>query len=475
MICKGCFGEKEEWQRCPHCGYGEGDPGKDAEAFEPGTVLGGRYLLGNVINASEQVLTYKGYDRLLDQIVFIRQKREDTTVESFLQKARWFSYFEHNKNIIDIYDYREIAGKCFMILQYVQPQKDQKVASESVQTENIGVKEEDILVSEDGEWYITDFEIEMPYKCKMRKQTSKAKIEQDEASFFLPESYVLKERYEILEPLGKGGFGMTYLALDRVLERLVAIKEYMPSEWAIRDESDYCVEVVSSAVLEGYQKALANFRNEAVFMARLNDNPVVANVYDYFADNETAYIVMEYVEGENVGKFGKLIGGFQYEAAKDIFIKLLEAVKAIHEKGIVHEDISPGNIILNTENQLKMIDFGSAHQQGTGICSIAEMMIKPGYAAIEQYDEEYVADVRTDIYQAAATFYMLLTGEKPLEASDRWKEDTMKFPRELGVEMPEEEEAILRKALAVLPESRFSQIEEVMKKMTTQEEEKKYE
>lgn len=172
---------------------------------------------------------------------------------------------------------------------------------------------------------------------------------------------------------------------------------------------------------------------------------------------------MEYIEGENIGKFGKLIGGYPYEAAKDIFLNLLDALQDIHEKGIIHQYISPGNILLNKKNQLKIIDFGSAHVSGSRITSVAEMMIKPGYAAPEQYDEDYRSSVKTDIYQAAATFYTLITGKKPVDASQRWKEDTLLMPSELGIQIPRQEEEVLRQALEILPDKRIATISDLKK------------
>lgn len=463
VICRGCFGQKEESEKCPDCGYREGDPGKDAEAFAPGTILEGRYLIGNVIHANKTVLTYKAYDRLLDQFVFLRQKRKSTKQNEFLQKARWLAYFKAQDNIIDIYDYWESSDTCFMVLQSFDMAPEDVEISQTVNSKLIAVRKEDILLDTQGKFYITDFDISFPYEKQALDKISEISFDFEDEHCFLAENTLLQRRYQVLKPLGKGGFGVTYLALDQLLDRLVAVKEYMPDEWTIRAEEDDCVEMVSSAVLEDYKKGLQNFQKEAVHMARLNGTDSVAEIYDYFMANETAYIVMEYVDGESIGRLGSLIGGFTYDAAKDIFMKLLEAIQSIHEKGIVHEDISPGNIILNKENKLKIIDFGSAHTQGTGITTISEMMIKPGYAALEQYDEEYTARVETDIYQAAATFYTLITGKKPLEASERWREDTMPLPSELGIEIPEKDESALKQALEILPENRMASAKELWK------------
>ncbi len=465
MICKGCFAAVKNSGRCPYCGYVDGEPGKDGESFAPGTVLEGRYLLGNVIHSTESSITYQGYDRLLDQFVSLRQKREFLDTGTFFQKAKWISNFKNQKNVINIYDCQKLSDRWFMILQNIGKSTEKVQISEAVHSSLITVGKGDVVTDSKGDFLIIDFEISAPYETvSWDHQGSDASLLLGEDSnHFLKKNTILQDRYRIVEPLGKGGFGVTYLALDQRLDRLVAIKEYMPSEWVFRDPEEECVEVVSSAVLEQFQKGLENFLREAVYMARLNGNKYTADIYDYFMENETAYIVMEYIEGENIGRFGKLIGGYPYEAAKEIFINLLDALQDIHEKGIIHQDISPGNILFNKKNQLKIIDFGSAHVSGSRITSVAEMMIKPGYAAPEQYDEDYRSSVKTDIYQAAATFYTLITGKKPVDASRRWKEDTLLMPSELGIQIPRQEEEVLRQALEILPEKRIATISDLKK------------
>ncbi len=465
MICKGCFAAIKDSGKCPYCGYVDGEPGKDRESFAPGTVLEGRYLLGNVIHSTGLTITYRGYDRLLDQFVSLRQKREFLDSEAFLEKARWISNFKKQKNVIDIYNCQKISDRWFMILQNIGISAEKVQISEAVHSSLITVGKGDVVTDSEGDFLIIDFEVSAPYEKSARNHqgSDAGLLPGEDSNDFLRENTVLQERYRIVEPLGKGGFGVTYLALDQRLDRLVAIKEYMPSEWAFRDPQEECVEVVSSAVLEQFRKGLENFQREAVYTARLNGKKYTADIYDYFMGNETAYIVMEYIKGENIGKFGKLIGGYPYEAAKDIFINLLDALQDIHEKGIVHQDISPGNILLNKENQLKIIDFGSAHVPGSRITSVAEMMIKPGYAAPEQYDEDYRPSVKTDIYQAAATFYTLITGKKPVDASQRWKEDTLLMPSELGIQIPRQDEEVLRQALEILPEKRIATISDLKK------------
>lgn len=444
---------------CPVCGYMEGSKPADTEAFSPGTVLAARYMVGNVVVSGEESITYQGYDRQLELFVLIRQKRKQADEEHFLQKARWFANFKNNHSIVDIYGCRKMAGIYFMILEYAEGIPGIKKFPQNIVSESILVRGKDILVGKESRFRIIDFEImlEPGYKCGPAEDGS-----EEGPIAFLKKDTVLHRYYRIIKPIGQGGFGITYLAFDEVLGRRVAIKEYMPSEWVTRNVSDQCLEVVSSAVLDRYKRGVSRFRDEAVIMAALNENPLIASVYDFFRENETAYIVMEYVDGQNVGKLGRLIGGFEYAAAKDIFRNILCAVSAIHRKGIIHGDISPGNVMLDKKNSVKLIDFGSAHLRGKHRALMADIMIKPGYAAIEQYDGEYPEDERSDVYQSAATFYTLITGETPVEASVRWQGDNLKFPSELGIGIPERDEQALRKALEVCPDRRMAGIREFM-------------
>lgn len=459
MICKGCLKEKGNSSVCPICGYVEGSVPEESEALSPGTVLDARYLVGNIISSREDAITYRGYDRLLDLFVFIRQKRVHADENVFLQKARWFAHFKDNHSIIDIYDCRKICGMYFMILEHAEGTLAENRIRESIKTECIQVQGQDILLGKNDQFHIIDFDVLSVYNIEHGEVEFDV---DDERTEFLRRDTLLHQQYRILKPLGRGGFGITYLALDEVLNRFVAIKEYMPSAWVTRSVSDQCVEVVSSAVLDWYKRGLQNFCHEAVYMAKFNDNPLIASAYDFFSQNETAYIVMEYVDGRNIGKLGKLIGGFEYRAAKEIFRNILCAVKDIHQKGIIHGDISPGNVMIDKRSDVKLIDFGSAHFPGKKHTTLAGMMIKPGYAAIEQYDEEYTEDQRSDVYQSAATFYTLITGERPMEANVRWNGDELKFPSELGIWMPQSDEMALRKAMEIRPDHRMSGIKEFM-------------
>lgn len=459
MICKGCFKEKGSLLRCPACGYEEGGMPADAEALSPGTALDARYIIGNIIVRSEESITYQGYDSRLELLVLIRQKRRQADQRHFLQKARWFACLNDSHSIIDIYGCRKMAGTYFMILEYAEGVPGAGRLPENMMSGSIVVRGQDILVGEQGRFRIVDFEImpEFHYARSAAEDDS-----QEESDEFLKKDTELHGHYRIVRPLGRGGFGITYLAFDETLGRYVAIKEYMPCEWVMRNVSDQCVEVVSSAVLDDYKRGLSRFHNEAVIMAEFNENPLIASVYDFFCENETAYIVMEYVDGQNIGKLGRLIGGFGYEAAKDLFRSILCAVRAIHRRGVVHGDISPGNVILDKKNSVKLIDFGSAHRLGKRSAAMPDKMIKPGYAAIEQYDGEYPEDERSDVYQSAATFYTLITGKTPIEASARWKGEELKFPSELGIDIPARDERALRKALEVRPDRRMSGVDEFM-------------
>ena len=455
-ICKGCFCKKETKGICPTCGYDEKNYIEKKEISKPGTILLNRYLLGNCIKETDTYINYKAYDRVLDEEIMIQQKKQGIPEAQYLNKLRWFCYFKDNPHLICLKNYIEAEEKKYAVYEYLEG-KTLPVEKE-ISGQYISINTKNILEIND-EFKILDIDVDLQYETK---RTDKSQENICEEALFLKEGSCLNGRYCIEQGIGQGGFGIVYLAYDEVLNRKVAIKEYMPMEWVEREEEDSSVQILSAAYVDDYKIGLKKFTNEAIYMAKLQKTRPVVNVYDIFFENETAYIVMEYVQGENIGNIRKVMEDFSYETAKNIFITLLKIIRDIHEIGLLHGDISPGNIILDQFNQLRVIDFGSAHPIGTKPKSVGEMLIKAGYAAVEQYDEELPEREYTDIYQAAATFYYLITGEKPVESTKRLEKDILKKLSELDVNIPEKDEKILMKALAVLPEERPETVDKIL-------------
>ena len=454
-ICKGCFYTKESDDICPMCGYDENAYIEQKGISKPGTILLNRFLIGNCIEETDKKINYKAYDRVLDEEIMLEQKKEGIPEAWFLNKLRWFCFFKNN-HLISLKNYIDIDEKKYAVYEYLEGKKLEE--KEILYGQYITVDTQKVLEL-NNDYKIVDMDVDLEYQGSESISEEGSLFKEE---IFLKEGSCLQARYYIKKCIGQGGFGIVYLGYDDVLKREIAIKEYMPMEWVERDEEDSSVQIVSSAFIDDYKNGLKKFANEAIYMAKMQQNKHVADVYDLFFENETAYIVMEYIQGENIGNIRKVMKDFSYQTAKDIFMTLLKVIRDIHEKGLLHGDISPGNIILDQYNQLKLIDFGSSHPIGSKAKTIGEMLIKAGYAAIEQYDEELPEMECTDIYQAAATFYYLITGNKPIESSKRLEEDSLQMPSELGICIPTEEEEILRKALSVMPEERFEKVKDLL-------------
>lgn len=252
---------------------------------------------------------------------------------------------------------------------------------------------------------------EMPDFSKYRKQgRTKEQV--------LPCGTILNGQYQVLDCVGIGGFGIVYLCQDFYLKRLVAVKEYFPEQWAER-ESSY-VSVKSSDKLNAYRFGLQSFYEEAKMMAKFLNTPHIVTIYDVFQENDTAYLVMEYLSGISIGREMRLREYKSYSAAElsEIINPVMDALEAMHDQRIVHSDISPGNIMRTSNGDICLIDMGAAKYTNTVRPVLSAAFLKVNYAAPEQYRTArqgipYDEGPWTDIYALGATIYYLLTGQKP--------------------------------------------------------------
>jgi len=249
-------------------------------------------------------------------------------------------------------------------------------------------------------------------------------LEEQQHRNTLPKGFWLNE-YQIETVLGKpGGFGITYLATDTHLRQLVAIKEYLPSEFAIR-EGRSTVYVRSSSYEESFQWGLKCFIEEARVLARFN-HPSIVRVLRFFEANGTAYMVMEYQQGKCLSDYLKQGGILPEEELLTIILPLLDGLQEIHKAGFLHRDIKPNNIYIREDKMPVLLDFGSARyavgQKSRSVTSI----VTPGYAPLEQYDTELNEQgAWTDIYALGAVMYCLISGEAPPAATRRVRKDPM--------------------------------------------------
>ncbi|WP_353572315.1 serine/threonine protein kinase [Candidatus Albibeggiatoa sp. nov. BB20] len=246
----------------------------------------------------------------------------------------------------------------------------------------------------------------------------------------LPKGFQLNE-YRIESILGKpGGFGITYLATDTNLEQHVAIKEYLPSDFAIR-EGVSTVYVKSSSDAESFHWGLKCFTDEARVLARFS-HPNIVSVLRFFQENGTAYMVMEYQEGECLTERLKR-GIIPEEELLSIVLPLLDGLEQIHEAGFLHRDIKPNNIYIRKDNTPVLLDFGSARYAIGQISRSVTSIVSPGYAPLEQYDNEAEEQGPwTDIYALGAVMYFAVSGEAPPPATRRVMKDPMQAAAKIG-------------------------------------------
>ena len=241
-------------------------------------------------------------------------------------------------------------------------------------------------------------------------------VDQKKYRDILPEGYIL-HWYEVQSLLGRGGYGITYLALDKNLERLVAIKEYLPIDFAAR-QTDQTVHPLSGEHGEMYQWGLERFLKEARTLAKFN-HPNIVRVLSVFEHNNTAYMVMEYEQGEDLAGVYKKRTSFAEEELLDIFIPVLDGLSLVHREGFIHRDIKPSNIYIRNDQSPVLIDFGSA-RQSSGQTRTLTSLVTYGYAPFEQYNEGHEKQgAWTDIYALGASLYVGITKSKPEDALKR--------------------------------------------------------
>ena len=239
----------------------------------------------------------------------------------------------------------------------------------------------------------------------------------------LPQGHRLQE-YELVRVLGFGGFGMTYLGFDHNLDKAVAIKEYLPSDIATRT-GDNSVVPQASQFRDDFGWGLERFLDEARALARFDHRHII-KVHRFFEAHGTAYIVMEYAEGETLAAFLERKGMLSEAELKAMLYPLLDGLEVVHGADFLHRDIKPGNIIIRDEdNSPVLLDFGSARQAIGARSRSVTSIITPGYAPIEQYSSRGDQSPWTDIYALSGVCYRALTGEVPEDATDRVRNDPL--------------------------------------------------
>lgn len=278
-------------------------------------------------------------------------------------------------------------------------------------------------------------------------------------AYHLMPGTVLQGKYIVGRAIGYGGFGITYIGYDYVLNHKIAIKEYLPGEFSTRCVGETRVTVFEGEKQEQFTDGIYKFIEEARKLAAFKHVEGVTTVYDCFRENETAYIVMEYLEGKTLKEVMEEKGPLPWDEAVGYIVPILDALSEIHKDGLLHRDISPDNIFVTTDGRVKLIDFGAARYATTTHSKSLSVIVKPGYAPQEQYRSRGDQGPWTDVYASAATLYKLLTGITPEDSMERGEKDTLKPPRKLGIRIPKNKQNALMNALNLKVEDRTASAE----------------
>ncbi len=282
-----------------------------------------------------------------------------------------------------------------------------------------------------------------------------------EQPHYLQPGTILANHFIVGTAIGFGGFGITYKCFDTTLGVIVAVKEFYPAGLVNRAPGESSVGLLSGDKKEQYHAQLKRFLMEAQSIAQFGKAKDIVNVYDYFEANNTAYIIMEYVDGVLLKDYLDRQGRMEPEVALNVITPIIEAVKKIHGKGIIHRDISPDNIFISGEESIKVFDFGAAQLNNSREGLAGEKVIKVGYSAPEQYRDNSKQGFYTDIYSVGAILYQMVTGIKPIESTEREFKDTLKSPAELGVKIEPNVDRAIMEAMAVRPELRLQSIQQL--------------
>lgn len=295
--------------------------------------------------------------------------------------------------------------------------------------------------------------------------------QKDRYPMALPYGSVLDGRYITGRILGQGGFGITYVAQDWKTKDIVAVKEYMPDTLASRVGA-ITVSAYSGKREENFEYGKQCFLDEAKTLAEFIGNPNIVRVHSYFEENGTAYFVMDYVKGSCFQEYIMQRGGrISWQEAEQILVPVMDALAEIHEKGIIHRDVTPENIFITEDQTVKLLDFGAARYSWGNQSQSLDIILKHGYAPKEQYSRHGRQGPYTDIYALAACYYFSVTGRVPPDSIDR-PEEYLQAPSSMGINLPVHVEDAILKGLSVQAADRFQNMRAFKAALAVEEDEK---
>lgn len=282
--------------------------------------------------------------------------------------------------------------------------------------------------------------------------------------YWLPRNTVLHGRYEIRDVIAEGGMGIVYLGYDPVLETKVSIKEYFPRRYAMRIPEEVSLQIYAGSSAEIFRTELDKFIKEARTLARFGALDSIVSVKDFFYENETGYMVMEYVEGETVKQLVEREGRMEPLSVLRLMKPVLDCLSVIHREKLLHRDIAPDNLILREDGRLVLIDFGTARFLSTDDEQTMTIYYKSGYSAGEQYAPHTEKGPYTDVYGICTTMYFMLTGVSPEESVRRILHDRVVLLSQYrDIDLPDSAQKAIEKGMAVDIQKRYADVEMLCK------------
>lgn len=287
----------------------------------------------------------------------------------------------------------------------------------------------------------------------------------DNLSHQLPINTVLNERFRLGKVLGQGGFGITYIGWDQKEEAPVAVKEYYPRSVVTRDvETSLEVSCTDDSGRDFFRQYRKQFLEEAKMLEKFSHVPQIVNVRMVFEENNTVYMVMEYVQGTDLSRYIRMVGLLTPRQAFQIFRPVILALSKVHESGLIHKDISPDNIMILPDGKAKLLDFGAAQdvlhtvEQDQEVKSTITV-VKHGFAPPEQYQKDGYVGPWTDVYALCASLYYCMTGKLPKPSKERFEDKELNWDSIPG--LTPGQIAVLSRGMEPMPASRYANVREL--------------
>ena len=274
---------------------------------------------------------------------------------------------------------------------------------------------------------------------------------------------LIRNRYVLGKVLGEGGFGITYVGRDAVLDLKVAVKEFYMTGYVNRNNTfSPMVEVSVGQHAEQFLKNKEKFLKEARVLAKFANEKGIVGIRDFFEDNNTAYIVMDFLTGETLKSHLKEVGKLSWQETIKLMTPVINSLAQVHKQNIIHRDISPDNIMLTDKGEVSLLDFGAAREVSDTDIKSLSVILKPGFAPEEQYRSKGQQGPWTDIYALCATIYSCITGVLPDDSMERMFEDNLKSPHELEPSCGLAISNVIMKGMAVRQKDRYQTIDELL-------------